>query len=119
MNTNTHFVIVWDCDAAGKVTTLRRELSDTAEVTPFAFPMRLDNKIAEKGIENNYDQDILEPYVITTKRSDGTLVSQGFQNDRKTEFADHVLRHGTAGYFTNYESLRELVSKILESSEEA
>ncbi len=119
MNTNTHFVIVWDCDAAGKVTTLSNELPDTAEVTPFAFPKRLDNKIAERGIENNYDQDILEPYVITTKRSDGTLVSQGFQNDRKTEFADHVLRHGTARYFTNYESLRELVSKILGSSEQA
>ena len=27
VNTNTHFVIVWDCDAAGKAETLRKEIS--------------------------------------------------------------------------------------------
>ena len=113
MNTNTHFVVVWDCDAAGKAEALRGELPDTAEVTPFAFPKRLDNTITDKGIENNYDEDILEPYSTTTTRSDGTLLGRGFQNSRKTEFANHVLQHGTTKYFTNFHGLHAIVSEIL------
>ena len=37
VNTNTHFVVVWDCDAAGKAEALRGELPSGAKVTPFAF----------------------------------------------------------------------------------
>ena len=40
MNTNTHFVIVWDCDAARDAETLRQELPVGAKVTPFAFRRR-------------------------------------------------------------------------------
>ena len=116
MHTNTHFVIVWDCDAATKAEVLRRELSDAAEVTPYAFPYRQDNRIAAKGIENNYDEAILEPYSTMTTRIDGTLLSREFPNNSKTTFANHVLQHGTSQYFTNFQGLREVVSGILESS---
>ena len=115
MNTNTHFVVVWDCDAAGKAETLRSELPKGAKITAYAFAKRLDNAIAPRGIENNYDESILESYSITTKRSDGTLVGRGFQNNRKTEFATHVLQFGTSRYFTNFQDLRDIVSRILES----
>ncbi len=113
VNTNTHFVVVWDCDAAGKAETLRRELPNAAKVTPFAFARRQDNTIAQRGIENNYDEEILEPYSNTTKRNDGTLVARSFPSDRKTEFADHVLREGTPQYFTNFQDLHAVVSGIL------
>ena len=116
MNTNTHFVIVWDCDAAKKANTLRREIPGAAKVTPYAFKKRQDNKIAPKGIENNYDEGILEPYSTTTTGSDGTLLGRGFQNSRKTEFADHVLREGTPHYFTNFRDLRDIVIEIIEPS---
>ena len=59
MNTNTHFVIVWDCDASCQAETLRRELPKSSNVTPFAFTKR-DNQIARKGIENNYDERFLK-----------------------------------------------------------
>ena len=62
MKTNTYFVIVWDCDAAKKAETLRRELTSAAKVTPFAFKKQKDNTIAPKGIENNYDDSILVPF---------------------------------------------------------
>ena len=113
MNTNTHFVIVWDCDAAKRAETLRQELSDAAKVTPFAFQRRQENSIADRGIENNYDAEILECYSTTTRRSDGTLLARGFQNDRKTEFANHVLQQGTPEYFTHFQELHEIVSGIL------
>ena len=114
MNTNTHFVVVWDCDSADKAGTLRRELPKAAKITPYAFAKRLDNTIAQKGIENNYDEDILEFYSTKTTRSDGTLLGRGFQSSRKTEFADHVLRDGTAQYFTNFQDLHDIVIGILE-----
>ena len=116
MNTNTHFVVVWDCDAASKAETLRQDLPGSAKVTPYAFPKRSDNTIAQRGIENNYGEEILRPYSTTTKRSDGTLVAQSLPNDQKTAFADHVLRAGTPEYFTNFQGLYDIVSGILEST---
>ena len=113
MSTNTHFVIVWDCDAANKAETLRRELPSAAKVTPFAFKKRQDNTMAHKGIENNYDERILKPYSTTTTRSDGTVLGRGFQSNRKTEFSNHVLEHGTSEYFSNFQDLRDIVSRIL------
>ena len=114
MDTNTHFVVVWDCDAASKAKTLRGELPSAAKVTPFAFPTRTDNKIAERGIENNYDEEILEPYSTKTTRNDGTLINRGFENNRKTEFADHVRQKGTPQYFTHFDGLHTIVSEILQ-----
>ena len=103
---------MWDCDAAGKAEALRGELPSGAKVTPFAFARR-ENAIARNGIENNYDEDILEPYSTTTTGGDGELLSRGFQSNRKTEFADHILREGTPQCFTNFQDLRDIVSGIL------
>ena len=116
MNTSTHFVIVWDCDAVGKASALHDELSEGAKVTPFAFTKRPDNRIARDGIENNYDECILEPYSTTTTDSAGTLVSRGFHSSRKTEFADHVLEEGTPQYFVHFQGLHDVIRKILGSS---
>ena len=115
MNTNTHFVVVWDCDAADKAKALRHDLPGSAKVTPYAFPERRDNTIAPKGIENNYDEDILKPYAATTTDSAGTVLARRFRGDRKTEFANHILKHGTEEYFTNYQDLHAIVSEILEA----
>ena len=119
MNTNTHFVIVWDCDAADKAETLRGELPTAAKVKPFAFSPRQDNTIAKKGIENNYAEEILESYSTKTTRSDGTVLSRGFDNSRKTEFANHVLQHGTREYFTHFQEFHDIVSQILGLPREA
>ncbi len=113
MNTQTHFVVVWDCDASSKAEDLSNELSRESNVTAYAFPKRLDNTIAQRGIENNYDEEILEPYSTTTVSSDGAVLSRGFQSNRKIEFANHVLSHGTLHYFSNFTGLHQIVSEIL------
>ena len=118
LNTNTHFVVVWDCDATGKAEALRGELPSSTRVTPFAFARR-ENTIARNGIENNYYEDILEPYSTKTTGSDNKLLSRGFQSNRKTEFANHVLREGTLQYFANYQDLHDIVSGILGPTEKA
>ncbi len=115
VNTNTRFVVVWDCDAAGKANTLRNEVLGNSSITPYAFPCREDNTIAPKGIENNYDEHILKPYSTQTTRNDGTLLARGFDNSRKAEFANHVMQNGTPQYFTNFQDLHEIVSEILQS----
>lgn len=112
MNTKTHFVVVWDCDAAAKAEKLRQELSNSAKVTPFAFAKRQDNAIVCSGIENNYAEDILEPFTYE-KPDDNDELQRGFKHHKKTEFAFHVLQKGTCKYFTNYEDLRVIVEELL------
>ena len=119
MNTSTHFVVVWDCDAEEKAKTLSRELPEGAKITAYAFPEQPENTLARKGIENNYDESILEPYSTRTTSSDGTLLGRGFQSNRKAEFANHVLQHGTPQYFTNYQELHDIVIGILTSVDKA
>ena len=119
MDTNTHFVIVWDCDAADKAEVLRRELPTGAKVTPFAFARR-ENTIARNGIENNYDEKILEEFSITKSRTDdGTLLGREFHKNRKTDFADHVLREGALQDFTHFQDFHDTVSKVLRTGEKA
>ena len=103
----------------GKAAALREELPNDAKITPYAFKRRSDNTIADRGIENNYDEEVLMPYSIKTTRSDGTLLNRGFDNSRKTEFANHVLQEGTPQYFTNFQGLRDIVSGILGAPEKA
>ena len=117
MNTDTHFVIVWDCDAGADAETLRQELAGSAKVTPFAFPRRPENTIAHSGIENNYDEKILEPYSFEKVGYGGQWRTREFEKNRKTEFADHVLQDGTAEYFTRFQELHEIVSEILRDAQ--
>ena len=115
MNTNTHFVIVWDCDASDQAETLRSELPSAAKVTPFAFRRRKDNTIARNGIENNYDEKILEPFSFKKVDNDNTVLGRELLKGRKTEFANHVLQHGTSQYFTHFQDLHAIINGILGS----
>ena len=51
MKTNSHFLLVWDCDAR----KYSERLPDATNVTGFAFEER-ENRIAPKGIENKYEE---------------------------------------------------------------
>ena len=113
MNTNTHFVIVWDCDASCQAETLRRELPKSSNVTPFAFTKR-DNQIARKGIENNYDERFLKQFSLKKVSGDNEeVLGRELRRGGKTKFANHVLQHGTAEYFSHFQDLHTLVSEIL------
>ena len=115
MDPASHFVVVWDCDAAGTAQELRNELRNGAKVTPFAFKRRSDNKIARRGIENNYDDEVLAPYVINKTDSTGRLLGREFNASLKTEFANHVREHGTPDYFSHFKDLHTVVSGVLAS----
>ena len=114
MQPETHFVVVWDCDASKEAQKLRGQLPGNAKVTPFAFSKR-DNRIAEGGIENNYEEDILAPFSVTISDNEGRELNRNFNGRRKTEFADHVRQNGDETYFKYFEELRAVVAGILDS----
>ena len=113
MNAKTHFIIVWDCDAGRDAETLRQELPTGARVTPFALRRREENMIARNGIENIYDQKILEPFSMKKIDNDNKFLGRDFMKNRKTEFANYIFQHGTPEYFTHLQDLREVVADIL------
>lgn len=119
VNLNTHFVIVWDCDASKKAATLKTELAADASVTPFAFAHRPENQIATSGIENNYEESVLEPYSMTVTDNDGNLIKRELNGRRKSEFADHVLENGTAEYFIYFQGLADVIDGILQAATSA
>ena len=87
MNANSHFLIVWDCDAKGIAKKLSDELSGSAKITAFSFEKR-ENRIAYGGIENMYDEKYLEGYSnITSEVATGREVARSISGTKKTEFA--------------------------------
>ena len=91
---NSHFLIVWDCDARSKAKKLAHELSTTAKVTPFAFERR-DNKIVSKGIENKYEEEVLRPYSrMSVDLATGTDEKYSFDNWEKARLFQVYLSTG-------------------------
>ena len=112
---NTHFLIVWDCDAKGSARKLSDELTGSSNVTTFSFERR-ENRIAAKGIENKYEERFLEPYsnIILdgeTKKETGRC----FDGNKKTDFAEHVYSKGTHDYFAHFDDLMMAVQDILKT----
>ena len=68
---------------------------------------------SHNGIENNYAEDILEPFTIRKVDNNDKLLGREFPPSNKSKFADHVRQTGTPQYFTNYEDLRDIVNGLL------
>ena len=108
VNSNTHFLIVWDCDAAGKCAQLENDLVANSKVTAFSFSHR-SNAIAPKGIENLYEEALLRRYATLEHAPSG---KEGYRID-KTGLANYVYQNGSAEDFTHFGDLRRRVLKIL------
>ena len=116
MNASSHFLIVWDCDAKGKAKELSNELLSSAKVTAFSFEKQ-ENRITSKGIENMYDEEILEPYSkIILDGSTREETHRSFDGAKKAVFARHVFSDGTTEYFKHFDDLRISVEEILQKS---
>ena len=116
MNANSHFLIVWDCDARGKAKQLSDELSGSAKVTVFSFEKR-ENRIAPKGIENQYDEEILKPFAVrSAEYSTDKEISLSFDKGKKDKFAKHIFDNGLKEHFRHFDDLKLVVSGILERS---
>ena len=115
MVSNSHFLIVFDCDATAAANRLGEQVVGSCKVTSFALKKR-ENKIVSKGIENKYDEKYLTEYHNITKRAAGNEeVSRSMSKEDKAAFASHVYSNGTRDYFEHFEDLHKVVETILES----
>ena len=116
MTSNSHFLIIWDCDAKGTAKALAGELCETANVSAFVFEQR-PNEIAPKGIENLYDEEYLKQFAIrSTEYATDKEISVSFASRKKTEFAQYISDQGTCRHFRHFGGLKSVVSGILEKT---
>ena len=112
VTSNSHFLIVWDCDAKSKATKLASELGGRADVTPFAFDHRA-NKITPKGIENKYEEDVLMPYSNRVVDANEVELRRSLDNEKKGHFARYIFENGTREHFVHFGDLHAAVTAIL------
>ena len=114
MTTNSHLLIVWDCDAEKTARNLSEKLTNELNVTAFSFRKR-ENRITNKGIENAYAAKLLEQFASVTMGPDGKEVRQTIEKDYKKAFADHVSSKATKEYFEHFDELQAVVKKIIQT----
>ena len=116
VDTNSHFLIVWDCDAAGEASKARQEIGDSKNVTAFAFAKR-NNQLAPKGIENQYDEEYFDGYTTRSVSESTGEIYRSMSDKDKNVFAKHVLSKGTKDFFNHFGELENVVRKILKERE--
>lgn len=114
VNTNSHFLMVWDCDAMQTAKKLADQLPEAANVTAFSFKQR-ENKISPDGIENKYDEEMLKPFAIrAADYQTDREISLSLNKEKKTKFAEHIFSNGTKEDFQHFDDLKAVVCAILE-----
>ena len=113
MEAASHFLIVWDCDAEKEAEKLREELYESKTVTAFSFK-KMENVIAKKGIENNYDEEVLRQYTTTSTRAKTGEKTVTMSSRDKSDFARHIREKATKDYFRNFGDLEDVVRGTLD-----
>ena len=114
---NSRLLFVWDCDQAGKIDKLVREIGPNTPVSTHILSRR-DNNVADRGIENKFDEDVLKPYTEETiAAATGETLRVTFRKDSKTPFAEHVAQHGTKEDFKHFQDLHNVVSRLVDEEQ--
>ena len=109
LKTNSYFLVVWDWDAKKHL----KELSEATNVRGFAFEQRA-NSIAPKGIENKYDEDVLERFADVTTAAVTQRQHRSLGKVGKARFAEFIFDKGTKEHFLHFGDLQRVVESILE-----
>lgn len=109
---NTKFVVVFDCDAQREAEKLADELSESENVTVFAFATR-DNSIAPRGIENNFSETHLQGFTVTSRSERTGKKTVSMSKEENAAFAEHVREHGTKEHFQHFGDLHSVVQEVL------
>jgi len=97
-------IVVWDCDAPNGLAAERRTY-------PYVIPSNPGNTLAKKGIENAFPESLFKPFIKTVSLSDGTVV-RGFDESRKSDFAQHVVAQGVLEDFVNFDGLIDEIKRV-------
>ncbi|MYJ75126.1 MAG: AAA family ATPase [Gammaproteobacteria bacterium] len=116
VTTNSHWLLVWDCDARATANRVRKELGDSPSVTVLAFSKR-NNSLAKQGIENLYEEVYLMDFITTSRRESTGESTQSMSGKDKLDFSDHVAQEATKEYFKHFTELEEAVQDLLDNME--
>ena len=119
MRPDAQLLFVWDCDQADKIERLAQDIGPDTRVSTHVLSHR-DNEIAERGIENKFEADVIRPYAEETRdAASHETLRVSFRKDRKTAFAEHIAQHGTKEDFRHFQDLHDAVLEILEKERRA
>ncbi len=96
-------LFVLDCDVPNR--------PDESNNYWLALPENKANNLAAKGIENIFLEEHLEPYVETTIDSHGAETKK-FDDKRKRDFANHVVKNGTKDTYAVFTPMFEILDEI-------
>jgi predicted ATP-binding protein involved in virulence len=110
---NNKVIFVWDCDV--KINKTITNLKAVGNVYPYIFSHNKDNKLASKGIENLFPENLLSPYIREIKNDSGTGISV-FDATKKKDFLESILQRNTKEDFVLFNPLFDEIRKIKSSN---
>jgi ABC-type uncharacterized transport system ATPase subunit len=97
-------IFVWDPD-------VKYSLGEENNTYPFIFPQNSKNKLAERGIENLFNEALFEGFVTTVKDSKGHE-RKTFDLNRKSDFGKFVIKRSNKEDFVNFEELIQRIKEL-------
>ena len=104
VNHEKTILFVLDCD-------VQISKKDGKNTHFFKFPQNEDNKIAEKGIENLFHQDLFtDSFVVKKIKSNSELIF--FDSDKKKDFEKMILKRNNPDDFVKFDSLIQKINQL-------
>lgn len=97
-------LFILDCDA-------KVELSSQGNILSYYLPKNNENTIAQKGIENMFDEHLFEDYCVTTTMPNGDT-RKSFHAGSKKEFEDFIINRSNKDDFNKFEDLLALIKNL-------
>lgn len=97
-------IIVWDPD-------VQYSLTAQNNTHPFILPKNDTNKIAERGIENLFDESLFEGFVTIINDSRNNQ-RKAFDSNRKKDFVQSVIAKNNKADFVKFEPLIQKIAEI-------
>lgn len=104
--------IVWDCDAESGI----KKLDKKNNTIPFVFEKNQSNKIALKGIENLFSEELMTDFQKRVLNWKKEIKLSGFDEDAKKPFLNFILTRNQKDDFKNFEPLIEKIKEELHKS---
>jgi predicted ATPase len=97
-------IFVWDCDVNYTLTDSNNTYAYILETNPL-------NKIATKGIENMFSEDLFTGFIKTISLSNGETIRE-FDGSRKRDFESFLMHRNSREDFSNFQKLIEKIEEI-------
>lgn len=103
-NHKNKVIFIWDCDVKFK-------LQEKNQTYPYIFEENTSNKIAKKGIENLFSEDMFDGFIRTMIDSKG-IETKSFDESRKKDFTNFVVGRNEKADFVKFEGLVNKINEI-------